>query len=61
MTANSRTPMSEAQKKVAEIAVILGIPESEVREIAKEYEVILPGKKIGKVAVYEDSVVDRFR
>ena len=61
MTSNSRTSMSEAPKKVAEIAVILGIPESEVREIAKEYEVILPGKKIGKVAVYEDSVVDRFR
>ncbi len=53
--------MSEAPKKIAEISAILGISESECRDIAKEYEVILPGKKIGRVAVYEDSVVDRFR
>lgn len=53
--------MSEAPKKIADIAAILGIPEAECRSIATEYEIILPCKKIGKVAVYEDNVIDRFR
>ena len=47
--------------KIAEISQIIGVPESACREIAKEYEEILPGKKIGRITVYEENVVDRFR
>lgn len=53
--------MAENTKKIAEIASILGIDEQTCRTIAKEYEEILPCKKIGKVSVYEDNTVDRFR
>lgn len=53
--------MAENTKKIAEIAAILGIDEQTCRTIAKEYEEILPCKKIGKVSVYEDNTVDRFR
>ncbi len=53
--------MSETPKKIAEVAGILGISESECRLIAKDYEEILPCKRIGKVALYEDNTVDRFR
>ena len=47
--------------KIAEISRIIGVPEPACREIAKEYEEILPGKKIGRITVYEENVVDRFR
>jgi hypothetical protein len=53
--------MAENTKKIAEIAGILGIDESVCRDIAKEYETILPCKKIGRVNVYDDNMVDRFR
>eukprot|EP00831_Metopus_contortus_P004399 TRINITY_DN11622_c0_g1_i3.p1 TRINITY_DN11622_c0_g1~~TRINITY_DN11622_c0_g1_i3.p1 ORF type:complete len:125 (+),score=36.35 TRINITY_DN11622_c0_g1_i3:231-605(+) len=53
--------MAENTKKIAEISVILGIDEQTCRTIAKEYDEILPCKKIGKVSVYEDNTVDRFR
>jgi DNA-binding transcriptional MerR regulator len=48
-------------RKLAEIAEILAIPESECRLIADEYENLLPAKKIGKVRVYDDNLTDRFR
>lgn len=53
--------MSDAPKKIAEIADILGISESECREIAKEFEELLPAKKVGRISVYDDNSVDRFR
>ncbi|WP_319379379.1 hypothetical protein [uncultured Methanocorpusculum sp.] len=53
--------MAENTKKIADIAVILGIDEQTCRTIAKEYDEILPCRKIGKVNVYEDNTVDRFR
>jgi len=53
--------MAENTKKIAEISAILGIDEQSCREIAKEYDEILPCKKIGKVNVYEYNAVDRFR
>lgn len=53
--------MAENTKKIAEISAILGIDEQTCRTIAKEYEEILPCRKIGKVSVYEDNTVDRFR
>ena len=53
--------MAENTKKIAEIAGILGIDESVCRDIAKEYDTILPCKKIGRVNVYDDNMVDRFR
>jgi len=53
--------MAENTKKIAEISSILGIDEQTCRTIAKEYEEILPCKKIGKVSVYEENTVDRFR
>lgn len=48
-------------KKIAEIAAILGVPEAECKLIAREYEEILPGKKIGRITIYDDNTVDRFR
>ncbi|MCQ2355578.1 MAG: MerR family transcriptional regulator [Methanocorpusculum sp.] len=53
--------MADITRKLADIAKILGIPESECRLIADEYEVILPCKKIGKVRAYDENMVDRFR
>ncbi|HKM42128.1 MAG TPA: hypothetical protein VJY43_06120 [Methanocorpusculum sp.] len=53
--------MAENTKKIAEIAGVLGIDEGVCRDIAMEYEVVLPCKKIGRVNVYDDNVVDRFR
>ncbi|HJJ30117.1 MAG TPA: hypothetical protein O0W87_03875 [Methanocorpusculum sp.] len=53
--------MAENTKKIAEISVILGISEQACREIAKEYDEILPCKRIGKIGIYEDNTVDRFR
>lgn len=53
--------MADGSKKIAEIAQILGVDEAECRFIATEYETILPCKKIGKVNIYDDNVVDRFR
>ena len=53
--------MSDSPKKIAEIAEITGISEDICRQIARDFEEILPGKKIGKVTVFEDAAVDRFR
>ena len=53
--------MSDGPKKIAEIADILGIPESDCRAIAKEFEELFTTKKIGRIAVYDDNAVDRFR
>lgn len=53
--------MTDTPKKIAEIATILGISESECREIAREYEELLQGKKIGRISLYDDNAVDRFR
>lgn len=53
--------MADAPKKIAEIAEILGISEAECKLIAAEYEVLLPSKKIGRVSLYDDNAVDRFR
>ncbi|HJJ48350.1 MAG TPA: hypothetical protein O0X39_05115 [Methanocorpusculum sp.] len=48
-------------KKTAEIAAILGISEADCRQIAQEYDEILPGKMIGRIKIYDDNAVDRFR
>ncbi|HJJ29044.1 MAG TPA: hypothetical protein O0X70_06615 [Methanocorpusculum sp.] len=48
-------------KKIAEIAAILAIPEADCRKIAQEYDDILPGKMIGRIKIYDDNSVDRFR
>ena len=53
--------MAETTRKIAEIAEILGIPEDNCKKIADEYETLLPCKKIGKVRVYEENTIDRFR
>lgn len=53
--------MADSPKKIAEIAEILGIDESECRAIASEYSSIIKDKKIGKVSIYDDNMVDRFR
>lgn len=53
--------MADTTRKLADIAEILGIPEDECRLIADEYEALLPCKKIGKVRVYDENIVDRFR
>lgn len=53
--------MSETTRKISEIAEILSISEDQCKVIAEEYEVILPCKKIGKVRVYEENIIDRFR
>ena len=53
--------MTESIRKIADIAGILGIPEDECRLIADQYETILSGKKIGKVRVYDENMVERFR
>jgi len=53
--------MADTTRKLADIAEILGIPESECRLIADEYEALLSCKKIGKIRVYEENMVDRFR
>lgn len=53
--------MADERKKIAEIAEILGVSENECKSIASEYSEILPCKKIGKVSIYDDNVVDRFR
>jgi hypothetical protein len=53
--------MADNTKKIAEIAEILGIDESACKIIAKEYAEILPGNKVGRVSVYENNTVDRFR
>lgn len=53
--------MADGSKKIAEIVEILGVDEAECRFIADEYSVILPCKKIGKVSIYDDNSVDRFR
>ncbi|HJJ90777.1 MAG TPA: hypothetical protein O0W88_02840 [Methanocorpusculum sp.] len=47
--------------KLADIAGILGLSESECRSIAEEYEAILTCNKIGKVRVYDENMVERFR
>ncbi|HJJ99277.1 MAG TPA: hypothetical protein O0X23_03600 [Methanocorpusculum sp.] len=53
--------MANITRKLADIAEILGIPERECRLIADEYEALLSCKKIGKIRVYEENMVDRFR
>ncbi|MDU9376388.1 hypothetical protein McpSp1_10020 [Methanocorpusculaceae archaeon Sp1] len=53
--------MTESTRKIADIAEVLGIPEEECRLIADRYEQILPCKKIGRVRVYDENMVDRFR
>ncbi len=53
--------MAETTRKIAEIAEILGVPEDDCKKIADEYETLLPCKKIGKVRVYEENTIDRFR
>ena len=53
--------MSDAPKKIAEISEIIGVPVDVCKQIAKDFEEILPGKKIGRITVYEDATVDRFR
>jgi len=53
--------MTDTPKKIADISEILGISESECRVIAKEYEELLPSKKVGRISLYDDNVVDRFR
>ncbi|MDO5845866.1 MAG: MerR family transcriptional regulator [Methanocorpusculum sp.] len=53
--------MEGTPKKIAEIAEILGVSEAECKIIASEYEVILPAKKVGRVSLYDDNAVDRFR
>ncbi|MDO5846766.1 MAG: MerR family transcriptional regulator [Methanocorpusculum sp.] len=53
--------MSDSPKKITEIAEITGVSEDICRQIAKDFEEILPGKKIGRVTVYEEAAVDRFR
>lgn len=53
--------MAETTRKIAEIAEILSIPEDNCKKIADEYETLLPCKKIGKVRVYEENTIDRFR
>lgn len=55
------TLMADTTRKLADIAEILGIPEGECRLIADDYEMLLPCKKIGKVRVYDENVIDRFR
>jgi DNA-binding transcriptional MerR regulator len=58
---NVGIPMTDMTRKLADIAQILGIPESECRRIADDYETLLLCKKIGKVRVYDENMVDRFR
>lgn len=53
--------MANITRKLADIAGILGIPEDECKQIANDYETLLPCKKIGKVRVYDENMVDRFR
>lgn len=53
--------MSDTPKKIAEISEIIGVPVDVCKQIAKDFEEILPGKKIGRITVYENSTVDRFR
>jgi len=53
--------MTDTPMKIAEISEILGLSESECRDIAKEYENILPSKKIGRISVYDENTVDKFR
>lgn len=53
--------MADTTRKLAEIADVLGISEDDCRCIAEEYESILPCKKIGRVRVYEENILDRFR
>lgn len=53
--------MADTTRKLADIAEILGIPESECRLIADEYEALLSCRKIGKVRVYDENMFDRFR
>ncbi|HJJ36268.1 MAG TPA: MerR family transcriptional regulator [Methanocorpusculum sp.] len=48
-------------KSVSAISELIGVPVDVLREIAKEYEEILPGKTIGRIKVYDDNIVDRFR
>lgn len=53
--------MADTTRKLAEIAEVLGVSEEDCRCIAEEYESILPCKKIGRVRVYEENILDRFR
>ena len=53
--------MADTTRKLADVADVLGISEDECRRIADEYETVLPCKKIGKVRVYDENMVDRFR
>ena len=52
--------MADTTRKLADIAEILGISTDECRLIADDYEPLLPCKKIGKVRVYDENMVDRF-
>lgn len=58
---NVDTSMADTTRKLADVADVLGISEDECRRIADEYETVLPCKKIGKVRVYDENMVDRFR
>jgi len=53
--------MTDTPKKIADISQILGIPESDCRVIAHEYEELLSFKKVGRISLYDDNAVDRFR
>jgi DNA-binding transcriptional MerR regulator len=53
--------MTDTTRKLSDIADILGISGEECRYIADEYELILPCRKIGKVRVYDENMIDRFR
>jgi len=48
-------------KSLSAISELIGVPVDVLREIAKEYADILPGKSVGRVKVYSDNTGDRFR
>lgn len=48
-------------KSLSAISELIGVPVDILREISKEYEDILPGKSVGRIKVYSDNIVDRFR
>jgi DNA-binding transcriptional MerR regulator len=53
--------MVDTIRKLIDIAEIIGISEDECRWIANDYETLLQSKKIGKIQVYDENMVDRFR
>ncbi len=54
--------VTNKSKSISVISELIGVPADVLRQIAKEYAEILPGKIIGgRVTVYDDNTVDRFR